>query len=357
MRVACALLVLLAAVPARADDAAVRAELIAAVQRRDVEAVRRVMRMPFDATDLRFVDPKCTREFTGHHTVIEDHELAGFVGCLADIGIGGTAAVEEGDTTYGPGAVLHLPIRDGQIAAMISVDLGEFFAIDPAVFVSHMKGFARVIVPGAALKKTIDAAADAGVVASAVVCVDKRGKVLDLDIEIEGDAAYERDIRAAARKWSVRPFLVRKQAVPACAELRVGYPEQRLTAKPPEPEAEPAPALPVPPAPPRVVAPKMLEAYRISGEAAIVPDDLTKLEIQKAGVAQVIGSFKLCLDTRGAVVRVQTLKTSGFEAYDQKLIRGMRKWRYRPYLDDGKPVPVCTAVTFVYKQTVARPRR
>jgi hypothetical protein len=28
----------------------------------------------------------------------------------------------------------------------------------------------------------------------------------------------------------------------------------------------------------------------------------------------------------------------------------MRNWRYKPYLVNGKAVPVCTAVTFIYSQ-------
>jgi len=46
------------------------------------------------------------------------------------------------------------------------------------------------------------------------------------------------------------------------------------------------------------------------------------------------------------------LKSTGFPAYDSKIqtkIRG--EWRYKPYNVNGKAVPVCTAVTFIYNQT------
>jgi hypothetical protein len=33
----------------------------------------------------------------------------------------------------------------------------------------------------------------------------------------------------------------------------------------------------------------------------------------------------------------------------------MRTWTYRPFLVNGKPAPVCTAVTFIYSQKVAPP--
>jgi hypothetical protein len=47
---------------------------------------------------------------------------------------------------------------------------------------------------------------------------------------------------------------------------------------------------------------------------------------------------------------VAPLKTTGFPAYDQKIGREIHTWRYRPFWVDGRPQPVCTAVTFIYSQ-------
>ena len=114
-------------------------------------------------------------------------------------------------------------------------------------------------------------------------------------------------------------------------------------------EAPPPP--PPPPPPPQVVAPTMLEGSRISGEKMIVPDDVTKTEIQRSGKDRVLGSFKLCIDVSGNVTSVNMMKTTGFPSYDGKIQQKMRKeWRYRPYAVNGKAVPVCTAVTFIYSQ-------
>lgn len=52
----------------------------------------------------------------------------------------------------------------------------------------------------------------------------------------------------------------------------------------------------------------------------------------------------------GAVGSVTQLKSTGFPAYDAKIIREMKQWGYKPYLVNGKAVPVCTAVTFIYTQ-------
>ncbi|HEU0034600.1 MAG TPA: hypothetical protein VFQ53_28445 [Kofleriaceae bacterium] len=358
MRAACLLTILVTVLPwtASADprpDAAVRADVIAAIRRRDVEAVKRNIEIPLEATEIRFVDPKCTSAFTGKATMIEDHELAAFVGCLADIGIATTPVLDSGVTTYGPGALLRLSVRDGKISAMTSVDNEDgTFMLVPEVFASHVRGYRPVIVPGAALKKTIDASSDARVLATVIVCVDRKGKLDAVDVQVDGDAAYEKTVRAAVKAWAIRPFTVGKVAVPACAGLHVGYPESRLAATTPPPPPPPAPPVSTPATTTlRHVAPNALE--RLVGDPAIVPDDATKHAMRDAGATRVIASFKLCIDVAGAVTRVETIKTSSFETYDRTLIRAMRQWKYRPYQIDGKVVPVCTAVTFVYNATPA----
>jgi protein TonB len=115
------------------------------------------------------------------------------------------------------------------------------------------------------------------------------------------------------------------------------------------PAADGAPAPPSP-VPPHHVPATMLEGARISGSPAIVPSDRTKTAILESGRTKLVGTFKLCLTPEGAVSGVAMLKTTGFPAYDTKIMREMKEWRYRPYLLDGQPVPVCTAVTFVYSQ-------
>jgi hypothetical protein len=49
------------------------------------------------------------------------------------------------------------------------------------------------------------------------------------------------------------------------------------------------------------------------------------------------------------------MKSTGFENYDQKIVQAMHDWRYRPFLHDGKPTPVCTAATFVYAPSKSAP--
>lgn len=115
--------------------------------------------------------------------------------------------------------------------------------------------------------------------------------------------------------------------------------------------APPPPPPPPPPAPPTNVPPTLLEGSRIAGEKQIIPDDVTKTEIMRSGKDKVIGSYKLCLNASGAITSVTQLKSTGFPAYDNKILGKMRgEWKYKPYAVNGRAVPVCTAVTFIYSQ-------
>jgi len=105
-----------------------------------------------------------------------------------------------------------------------------------------------------------------------------------------------------------------------------------------------------PPAPPPNAPPTAIERNRIAGNKNILPDDVTKTKIAASRVPRVIGSFKLCLDITGDIADVKMLKSTGFPAYDVQLQEGIRTWKYRPFLIDGKPTPVCSATTFIYSQ-------
>jgi outer membrane biosynthesis protein TonB len=139
--------------------------------------------------------------------------------------------------------------------------------------------------------------------------------------------------------------------------------EKNARAQPPDAPATTAP-LPAPasgsagtPPAPLNAPPTAIERNRIAGDKNIVPDDATKNEIAKKRVPRVIGSFKLCLDITGDIADVKMLKSTGFPAYDARLQEGIRTWKYRPFLVDGKPTPVCSAATFIYSQSDDVPPR
>ena len=58
---------------------------------------------------------------------------------------------------------------------------------------------------------------------------------------------------------------------------------------------------------------------------------------------------KMCLTSGGTVQKLNVLKTTGHPAYDNKIKTKMREWKYRPFMVNGKAVPVCTSVTFIYR--------
>lgn len=108
---------------------------------------------------------------------------------------------------------------------------------------------------------------------------------------------------------------------------------------------------PPPPAAPKLVLPHALEAQRIAGDARIVPADPVKLAIDRQGISAVFVVVKMCLSPGGKVSSLELLKSSGFPGYDRAIVSRMRGWRYRPFRVNGKAVPVCTSVTFRYRQS------
>ena len=99
-----------------------------------------------------------------------------------------------------------------------------------------------------------------------------------------------------------------------------------------------------------VVPSRLIEGSRISGDPQIRAPDSVRQQMARAALQQVLGNVKMCLDKNGRVRSVSILKSTGFKEYDQLLLSRMRDWRYRPYrLNTGAAVPVCTAVTFIYR--------
>jgi hypothetical protein len=104
-----------------------------------------------------------------------------------------------------------------------------------------------------------------------------------------------------------------------------------------------------------MVAPSILESRRVKGSIAIQPDDIDKVEIVKRGLTRVIHSSKLCIAIDGHISSVTMLRSSGLPGYDEKIRKQIGTWEYTPFQINGKPAPVCTAVTIIYNQ--ARPHR
>ncbi len=83
---------------------------------------------------------------------------------------------------------------------------------------------------------------------------------------------------------------------------------------------------------------------RTAGDDRIEPDDVTRARLAKAGRRRASGAFRLCIDGQGTVVLARTLIATGSPAYDEKILRELRAWKFRPHVVGGEPYGVCSQV-------------
>jgi TonB family protein len=100
---------------------------------------------------------------------------------------------------------------------------------------------------------------------------------------------------------------------------------------------------------PAEVGARIIEGYRVAGDPQIPAPEPVRSQMMRSGERRVIGTIRMCLGTDGAVRSLRVVRSTGYRDYDDRLTDRMRAWRYRPYRTaEGTPVPVCTAVTFIY---------
>jgi hypothetical protein len=185
------------------------------------------------------------------------------------------------------------------------------------------------------------------------VCVDENGAVsLAHTFETTSPAA-KKLFEAAAQKWTFKPYMLGGTPTHVCAMERMSYPPGH------GPAGE---TLPMPPSPSRdklepMVFTKdsqrsrLVEGTRIAGNKLITPDDDTWAQVASRDLRRIQASFRVCLDEAGAVESVLPFRSSGFAAYDRKIMATIAStWRYAPYKIDDVATAVCTAVTFIYSQ-------
>lgn len=63
------------------------------------------------------------------------------------------------------------------------------------------------------------------------------------------------------------------------------------------------------------------------------------------------GTFRLCFDEEGAVVLTRAVIATEVPAYNEKILREIRGWRFRPYVFEGEPSGVCSEVSVSYPPT------
>ena len=99
---------------------------------------------------------------------------------------------------------------------------------------------------------------------------------------------------------------------------------------------------------PKEVAFVELQSQQTAGARTIEPSrhDARAMETSGRGV---VGVVKMCLDAAGTPTEVTPVRSTGYPDYDARIKAGVERWRFRPYLDGGKPVPVCSSVSISHR--------
>jgi TonB family protein len=122
------------------------------------------------------------------------------------------------------------------------------------------------------------------------------------------------------------------------------------------PAAAPASVTPIPSAapPPPPVAPKIvpasdLEALRLSGDREPSLPAGAKMIMNRDNVKKISIAVKVCVSDQGVPSSVKLVKSSDYGDANEKVLSDIRKWRFRPYMNNGVAVPVCTATLLTYQ--------
>jgi TonB family protein len=254
------------------------------------------------------------------------------------IELGATAAELEA------GAALHWQ-RDGRRIAVVQARGGATWRIggdDTLVLDAGAMG-ASVEASGASLRVEVDmqiTSSDARLVAASAVTAAAVALVTVI--------VYQGHVRITSAGQVVN------LAAGSSAEIRPGGPPRELhDVAVSVRHGAPAPGDPAGATPPaaavRNVPPSELEAHRIKGDRNIFPDEDDKRAIESSDIDRVITSVKMCVDTAGQVSETRLLRSSNYPGYDRKILADIETWGFEPIQVDGKAVPVCAAVTFIYK--------
>jgi hypothetical protein len=308
---------------------------------------------------LLFPDADCKAQFSAPGQISGD-KLPAFGKCLAGLHLQASSrksALEDVVTvTYGPGIEIEARVIEEQAGPRLTW-IGyeasrETSSAPPTIGAEALENLRTAgerngpIDIGAIDQLGLDLNLKDDVAFTWVrLCLDAEGKVTAMQAREASSLTASRVFMAAAASWKFRPFVAYGQAIPVCSYVEMVYPPQM------------APKEPVIPMPSNttgtdqvIVANANLSRQRIRGDAALAPADATRTAIERAHVRHVAGAFQICLDATGHVSSVRPLQSTGVPQYDQELMRGINGWVYSPYLDSGKPVPVCTAAAFSYSE-------
>ena len=332
----------------------------------DPAAIAELLHGTVNLGQLVFDDPTCTAAFPPGE--VRENKFRELARCLAALkfrastredGLGDVAVL-----SYGPGYEVEARILQfGSRSQLTWIGFASQYAGSPAVPTLDAAAFEalrtsgqRVPVLDEATARAIEAELsptdpDDVAIVWLKICLDALGNVTLIDPHTPRSYVAMEAFQAIAQTWTFRPFVHAGKAQPVCSMVRMVHPAAK---------APPVETLPLPPPPSKNKRPplsigqrafhRLMEGKRVAGDRMLVPDDDTKVVIQKMRVTRVIGTFRVCLDEAGGVESVLPMKSTGLPTYDRVLVAGIYRWKYTPYMIDGQPVPVCTAITFIYSQ-------
>jgi hypothetical protein len=100
---------------------------------------------------------------------------------------------------------------------------------------------------------------------------------------------------------------------------------------------------------PPILPPAVAKGLRYAGNDQIHPPERVRVDMMHQGKDRLLTTVQLCVDVHGNVSTLRVRGSSGFPSYDDKILREMRDWKYRPYLVNKMPSPMCTVTMFDYR--------
>jgi hypothetical protein len=76
-------------------------------------------------------------------------------------------------------------------------------------------------------------------------------------------------------------------------------------------------------------------------------------ELAERNLHVLVTAVRFCVDRQGVVYGAIMVHTSGIPAFDQERLRVIGASRYRPIVDEGRPIPACTITVEEYTFTRA----
>jgi protein TonB len=114
------------------------------------------------------------------------------------------------------------------------------------------------------------------------------------------------------------------------------------------PAAAPVAPPPIPAASVRKVPPAELEGLRVAGvRTPPLPGNIKQIA-RRDGVKRILLAAEVCVGTDGHVTSARLVKASEYDEANESVLSAIRDWRFRPYLVEGVPSPICSGVVLPY---------